>query len=101
MDASDYCFGEFSRFRRSELHTFHAREGGVRGSVENQVADGIFDATIDAAPHLSIAGANPGVPRGTILNLAARKSGVSVQLQGLVNFIEAQVADGNSLGGPN
>ncbi len=63
------------------LYAINAGKSCERCAVKDQIADGIFDAAVYAAPDLGVTRANPVVPRAAFLDLAAGKSGVGVQVE--------------------
>src|SRR5437764_2856182 len=93
MNARYGSRSEFARLRRSAFHTFHSRERSERSPVQDQVADGIFDAAVSAAAHLGVTRADPGIPGGAFRDIAARNTGIRVQPERLLDLLEAQIAD--------
>src|SRR6266704_70127 len=61
MDARHGSRPKLAGLRGCELHTLHARKRRERRPLEDQIADGVFDAAVDSAANLRVAGADPGV----------------------------------------
>src|SRR5437868_2272820 len=93
MNSSDRRRREVARLAGCTFYTFDAGKRRERRAVKNQIADGIFDAAVDAAAHLGVLRADPGVPSFALLNLASGKSGIGIQAKGFLHLVETKVAD--------
>src|SRR5262249_1629398 len=71
----------------------NARKRCKRCAVEDEIADGIFDATVDPVSYLRVASANPAVLCNAFLDLAPGKPGIRVEAKSFLDFFKVKEAD--------
>jgi len=74
MSSCECARRQFSRFRCRAFCILQPRKICVRRAIKNQVADGIFDASVNASANACVARADPIVPRSRILEIAAAQA---------------------------
>src|SRR5882724_11101661 len=74
VHARPRSFRNPSIWRHSTLRVFQSWKVGVGGSIQNQIADGVFHPSIDPRAHLRVLLADPVVPHIGIGNVTAGQS---------------------------